>query len=418
MRRLLYLFSIPAVILALGACDLTGIGGEPGRVVLDIEIANPPTGLVVDRVRVRITAPDFDEDVWFELEIDGNSASGRVSCEPGLNRLVEVDIYDDGVISYTAAGTVDLDPGETETLALTAESVDSDYIEAVGRIGSFGSRDQQFDSPTDMVVAEGNLYTVDPMARTLKAYSLDDLEGRPLWVRDLSFMDDNTEDPYVPTTVVYFPDLGNLLVADPINGRLDAFSDADGGYDGEFGIPDGLAEPVDMLYWPDAGSIFVIDTDGSELYLLDVNGDPRSGSRVLLDEYGGMLTDPIGLAFIDSSDNAAELAVTDGDANRFFLYTYHLDEGPTCTGSSTGGDLQQPAGIASVEGFIYVADATAHELKIFGTEGAFIEDFGAYGDRLGAFTNPLGVFSDQDGLRLYVADRGNHRIQHYGVMED
>ena len=150
MKRWLKILVIPAVIGALGACDLMGVGGEPGRVILDLEL---PVGLDVDQVRVRITAPDFDEDMWYELDIDvgGNSASGRISCEPGTDRLVEVDVYEEGFVVYTAAGTVDLDPGETETLSLTAESVYSDYLRVTGRIGSFGSRDHQFDSPSVML---------------------------------------------------------------------------------------------------------------------------------------------------------------------------------------------------------------------------------------------------------------------------
>ncbi len=417
MRRLLQLLVIPAVIGALGACDLTGVGGEPGRVVLELVIADPPGELDVEKVRVRITAPDFDEDGWFELEIDGDSASGRISCEPGPDRLVEVDIYLDGFIAYTAAGTVDLDPGETETLTLTAESVYSDYIKVTGRIGSFGNRHHHFDTPADMVTFEGNLFTVDPVARKLKAYSTDKLEGQPLWVRDLSFMDEYTDDPYAPMTIVYFPDLGRLLLADPINGRMDAF-DPDGGYTGEFSIPDGLTQPADMLYWPTAGSIFVIDVDGSELYLLDSSGSPHSGDRILHDEYAQVLVNPFGSAFIGSAGNDAYLAVTDYDSANFYLYTYTLDEGPFCTGSGSDGYLEQPTGIAHAEGFLYVADATVQMLKIFDTEGYFVDDYGTYGDRLGAFTNPLGVFSSPGSLRLYVADRGNHRIQHFDVVEN
>ncbi|MCK4594045.1 hypothetical protein KAU45_06045, partial [bacterium] len=374
MRRLLRLLVIPAVIGALGACDLTGVGGEPGRVVLELVIADPPGELGVEKVRVRITAPDFDEDRWYELEIDGDSASGRLSCEAGSDRLVEVDIYSDGVISFTAAGTVDLDPGETETLTLTAESVYSDYIKVTGRIGSFGSRDHHLDSPSDVVTTDGNLYVVDPIARKLKAYSPDDLEGQPLWVQDLSFMDEYTDDPYAPMTIVYFPELGDLLLADPTDGRLDAFDPVDGGYAGEFSIPSGLTEPADMLYWPTAGSIFVIDVDGSELYLLDSSGNPHPGSRTLYDEYGRVVLDPLGLAFIGSSENSAYLAVTDDESGNFYLYTYTLDEGPFCTGSGSGGDLQQPVGIACAEGFLYVADATAQMLKIFDTEGGFVDD--------------------------------------------
>ena len=419
MKRLVF-FAVPAVILALGACDLTGVGGEPGRVVLDLEILNPPGGLDIDQVRVRITAPDFDADRWFELEIDGNGASGSLDCEPGPDRFVEVDVYEDGAISYTAAGTVDLEPGETKTLSLEAESVYSDYLRITGRVGSFGARDHQLDSPSDVVVAQGYLYVVDPAACKLKAYDPADLEAPPVWVRDLSDLGSDTELPYFPATIEYFPELGGLLVADPLNDRIDAFDPDDGTHLGEFAIPDGLVNPADMLYWPAAASVFVVDTDDSELYLLDQNGYARPGGRVLYDDGASLIENPVGLALISSAGETAHLAVTsapeeEGVPGRIYFYTYLLGEGPEYAGSAGEDHLEHPAGIACAEGLLIVADATLHALKIFDTDGGFLDSFGYYGDRLGTFTNPLGVFADY--LRLYVADSLNHRVQHFDALE-
>jgi hypothetical protein len=420
MRRLYAFLAVPAVMLALGACDLTGVGGEPGRVTLDLVIANPPGRLDIDRVRVRITAPDFDADRWYELEIDGNTASGSLACEPGADRFVEVDVYEDGAIAYTAAGTVDLEPGETQTLSLTADSVYSDYLRITGRVGSFGTRDQQLDTPSDVVVAEGFLYVVDPAARTLKAYDPADLEAPPVWVRDLSDLDEVTDAPYFPASVVYFPELDGLLVADPVNGRLDAFDPADGTHLGQFAIPDGLVNPADMLYWPDAGGVFVVDTDDSELYLLDQNGHPEMGNRVLYDGASRVIANPLGVALMGTAAQIAYLAVTsapedEGVPGRIYFYTYHFGSGPECTGSAGEDYLERPAGIACDQGLLLVADASLHTLKIFDTEGVFLDSFGYFGDRLGTFTNPLGVFAGD--LRLYVADSFNHRVQHFDVPE-
>ncbi len=420
MRRLYAFLAVPAVIVALGACEVTGVGGEPGRVTLDLQITNPPGRLDIDRVRVRITAPDFDADRWYELEIDGNTASGSLACEPGADRFVEVDVYEDGAIAYTTAGTVDLEPGETKTLSLTADSVYSDYLRITGRVGSFGARDQQLDSPSDVVVAAGYLYVVDPAARTLKAYDPADLEAPPVWVRDLSDLDGVTDAPYFPASVVYFPELGGLLVADPVNGRLDAFDPADGTHLGRFAIPDGLVNPADMLYWPDAGSVFVVDTDDSELYLLDSTGEVWDGDRVLYNGASQVIANPLGVALMDSTAEIAYLAVTsapedEGVPGRIYFYTYHLGSGPECSGSTGEDYLERPAGIACDQGLLLVADASLHTLKIFDTEGVFLDSFGSFGDRLGTFTNPLGVFAGD--LRLYVADSFNHRVQHFDVLE-
>jgi hypothetical protein len=422
MKRPLAFLAVPAVVVVLGACELTGVGGEPGRVALDLELPSPPAGLDVDRVRVRITAPDFDADRWYELDIDGNTASGSLDCEPGVDRFVEVDVYEDGAIAYTAAGTVDLEPGETKTLSLVAESVYSDYLRITGRFGSFGSRDHQLDSPSDVVAALGYVYVVDPAGCKLKAYDAADLEAPPVWVRDLSDTDSDADTPYFPTTVVYFPELGDLVVADPLSGRLDAFSPEDGSYAGTFGAPNGLDHPADMLYWPAAAAVFVVDVNDAEhdpeLYLLDRDGIARPGGRVLYDAEGHVIDNPVGVAMTGSTGDAAYLVVTsapEDEAGRLYFYTYLLDEGPDCSGSAGEEYLEHPAGVTCAEGLLIVADATLHALKLFDTEGGFLDDFGYYGDRLGTFTNPLGVFAGD--LRLYVADSLNHRVQHFDVPE-
>jgi DNA-binding beta-propeller fold protein YncE len=62
-------------------------------------------------------------------------------------------------------------------------------------------------------------------------------------------------------------------------------------------------------------------------------------------------------------------------------------------------------------GFIYVTDANTDEVCSMDTSGNIIRKIGGYGWKESAFDNPADVFAD--ALKVYVADKNNHRIQRF-----
>lgn len=75
------------------------------------------------------------------------------------------------------------------------------------------------------------------------------------------------------------------------------------------------------------------------------------------------------------------------------------------------GHLQRPNGIAfdPVARKIYVADTTAHQVKIFDLEGNLLAELGTRGDEAGEFNHPTHIAIAHD--KLYVTDTMNARVQ-------
>ncbi len=67
---------------------------------------------------------------------------------------------------------------------------------------------------------------------------------------------------------------------------------------------------------------------------------------------------------------------------------------------------------------IYIADSLNHRVQVFGPAGEWIHTFGGRGSELGKFINPSGLSIDPENSCLYVADRGNKRIQVFELMFD
>lgn len=62
-------------------------------------------------------------------------------------------------------------------------------------------------------------------------------------------------------------------------------------------------------------------------------------------------------------------------------------------------------------GFIYISDISTDEITVIDTSGNLLLKIGGYGWRQSAFDNPADVYAD--ALKVYVADKNNHRIQRF-----
>ena len=66
----------------------------------------------------------------------------------------------------------------------------------------------------------------------------------------------------------------------------------------------------------------------------------------------------------------------------------------------------------AADGSVYVADRGNHRIQKFDADGVFVTKWGSSGTGNGQFNLPFGVAVAADGS-VYVADRGNHRIQKF-----
>lgn len=62
-------------------------------------------------------------------------------------------------------------------------------------------------------------------------------------------------------------------------------------------------------------------------------------------------------------------------------------------------------------GYIYITDTATDEVTAIDTAGNVLREIGGYGWSESAFDNPADVYAD--ALKVYVADKNNHRIQRF-----
>ena len=82
-------------------------------------------------------------------------------------------------------------------------------------------------------------------------------------------------------------------------------------------------------------------------------------------------------------------------------------------GKGTGpGRFRDPAGIAiDPLGHLYVADRGNDRVQKFGPDGEYASEVGSFGWETGQFNQPTGVAVGKGGLEVYVADCRNNRVQ-------
>ena len=68
------------------------------------------------------------------------------------------------------------------------------------------------------------------------------------------------------------------------------------------------------------------------------------------------------------------------------------------------------------KGLVIVSDELRHDLKTFDHKGNVVQLFGGQGTELGALSFPTAIAVGADD-RLFVAERGNRRVQIYDLIE-
>lgn len=208
---------------------------------------------------------------------------------------------------------------------------------------------------------------------------------------------------------IAFSALGYVYVTDSIANEVFVFSSRGvflkkwGGIENSFGeleSPQGIA--VDSN-----GTVFIADAGNSRIQKFTFDGD-------FLDCWNGNggneLTWPEGIAV----DNSGVVWVTDRsvfDHSIARVIAFSPDGEVITSFGETGlgdGHFKRPGGIAiSSEGFLFVSDATNHNVQRFLPNGSFVARFGVGAEE--DFNTPEGIAIDHSG-RTIIADTGNNRI--------
>ena len=119
------------------------------------------------------------------------------------------------------------------------------------------------------------------------------------------------------------------------------------------------------------------------------------------------INSPVFIAFTDNGD----IFVTSETEHCIHVYD-SSGKKKTTIGSEGSGELQfnEPQGIAITGDVIYVAEFRGNRIHKLTTGGEFLGTFGESGYVIGQFDGPFDIKIIPDG-KVYVADRGNSRVQ-------
>jgi len=203
---------------------------------------------------------------------------------------------------------------------------------------------------------------------------------------------------------------GDILVAEPGNGRIQKFS-AKGEYLGTV-----LKQPNEFKV-EKPGPLYV-DSEG-KIYIGDISG----GKVLVIDEQGKFVNIyyqaqyPHGIA-VDEKNK--RLYVADSAAAKVLVYSLTggkkdpvqvIDNTTSESGQANFGIIR---GIAlDKQGRLYVVNSLAGNIKVFDEKGNYSFGFGSLGNDDGAILYPNGIDVDDNG-RIYIADWGNNRVGVWG----
>lgn len=276
-------------------------------------------------------------------------------------------------------------------------------------ISDCGKDNAKLQEPSALCSRSGKLVVADNFTRKIHIFSFD---GR--WVGDLRTSSELTGSRTQGGTVtrpsgIAIDDRGRVFVSDSSDQFVRLF-DTSGLFHREFrniqGTTDGGLQGL------------AIDSTGL-LYA----SDPTNGCLQVFQPELGAWIRKIGT----KGDKAGELMLPAGVAVDRLNQVYCVDYGTSRVSifNKTGvfvrgfgakgggpGQFNVPRSIqVDASDKIYVLDSLNHRIQIFGPTGDWLYNFGGKGSEPGKFIGPSDLSIDQENKLLFVADKGNRRVQ-------
>jgi len=163
-----------------------------------------------------------------------------------------------------------------------------------------------------------------------------------------------------------------------------------------------------------AGNLYFSDPDNGCIQIISADMGTwmrKVGSKGTAD---GQLQLPQSIAL----DRFGQLFVVDYTASKISVFSKAgLFVRSWGSKGTNKGEFNVPRGIA-IDKFdrVYVADSLNHRIQVFTTNGDYMYQFGGRGAELGRFMGPSDLSIDPDNNCLYVADRGNCRVQVFELL--
>jgi tripartite motif-containing protein 2/3/tripartite motif-containing protein 71 len=206
-------------------------------------------------------------------------------------------------------------------------------------------------------------------------------------------------------------DLGNILVADCDNDRIQKFTGA-----GQFLASVGTMgvnklqfnEPMDVAFNAHKKKVFVVDTYNHRIQVLNPD---LTISSIIGGQGGsedGQLSYPLGV----SCDNNGNVYVADTGNSRVQVFSSSgrfLRKFGAHGGNE--GELDCPVGVAvDTRNMVFISEYENHRISVFTTEGQYVTSFRMHGERFGELSWPGLIAVDDCGV-LAVCDIRNSQVQ-------
>ena len=248
---------------------------------------------------------------------------------------------------------------------------------------------------------DGTIWITDPGAHAVHVLDLKRRTGKFWTLAGSEFFSS-------PTGICYDAARKRIYVADSVANKIIVLSEqgkflSELSPDPTFGRPGGLAlDSLGNLLVADVldGKIRRFSPDGAELRAF---GSPTTSS--------GLFNRPIGLT-VDDKDMIYVI-----DSLNFRIEVLNRDGSAVGTIGELGdrpGTLSRPRGVAvDSYGHVYIADAAFDNIQVFNLKGQLLLVFG--GDGESGLSMPASLFSDSQD-RIYAVDSFNHQIQIYQFL--
>lgn len=284
----------------------------------------------------------------------------------------------------------------------------SELVRVVGTIGRPGEARGCFIEPSVICVRHGRIVVGDTVKRKFEIFSR---EGRFLCESSSNSQSKGSRTAggaFSKPSAVAVDVRGKIFATD--NGdHYVRVLDGQGKFTKEIANRQGRDGGITGIACDASGNLYLSDPDNGCVQVISADTGTwlrKVGTKGVTE---GQLQLPSGLAI----DRFNQLYVVDYGTSRISIFSkagiFQRSFGSKGTGK---GEFNVPRGIA-IDRFdrLYVCDSLNHRIQVFNAKGEYLYYFGGRGQEPGKFIGPADISIDPENNCLYVADRGNARVQ-------
>ncbi|MBX9689354.1 MAG: protein kinase [Candidatus Obscuribacterales bacterium] len=287
-------------------------------------------------------------------------------------------------------------------------------VKPIGQIGKAGEGPGAFQEPASLCARGSKIVVGDTARRKFQVFSKD---GRVLGEsRSTAATQKNSKTNggvFSKPSSVSIDSRGRIFAADSSDHYIRVF-DGQGSFIKDFQNKHGKDGGILGLACDNAGNLFVADPDNGCIHVMV--GESGTWMRKIGSKGTGegQLQLPQSIAL----DRAGNLYVVDYASSKISVFSKAGMFQKAWGGKGTGkGEFNVPRGIAiDRNDRVYVADSLNHRIQVFSVNADYLYSFGGRGTEQGRFIGPCDLSIDPDSNILYVADRGNCRVQMFELL--